>query len=298
MAVVVAGATILAAFATGADVGADRGNGARSQVVGRGDIVTSILGWSTGRSSGAAANRCWWRTFRDAELEWMAAASAHLAGAGERSAVLEQFVEHLGGGVLPDGDLQMQVCGGRLTDLRFAETTTPPDPIRLFNRRMITHLPVPDPVISPPPTHSVPVGQPVFVSISPDAWHDVGGSITVDGLTAEVRATPIQLRVITGDPTSATTTCDGPGTAFDTQDPRPPREQATDDGSCVVVYGAATAQHDSRSSRPRSWVGTVTVVWRAEWRTADGPWVSLGLIPRTRLIERSVRELTTAIERG
>lgn len=296
---VVAATAVLSSLSGTATAGADRGTGARSQVVGRGDIVTQILGWNTGRASGTASSRCWWRTFRDAELEWMAAASAHQGASGQHAAVLDQFVEHLGGGVLPDGDLQMQICGGRLTDLRFVEPVGGRDPVRLLSRRMITHLPVPDPVISPPPTRAVPVGQPVFISVAPGAWREVGGSITVDGLTAEVRAVPVQLRVITGDPTSPTTTCPGPGTPFDPDDPRSPRQQAADPAACVVSYGSATSPGRSGSTtRPRSWVGTVTVVWSAEWRTGDGPWVSLGRIPRTRLIERSVRELTTTIERG
>jgi hypothetical protein len=37
------------------------------------------------------------------------------------------------------------------------------------------------------------------------------------------------------------------------------------------------------------------VVWSAEWRVAPGPWRSLGLIPRTRLIQRDVTEVTTAL---
>ena len=49
--------------------------------------------------------------------------------------------------------------------------------------------------------------------------------------------------------------------------------------------------------RPATWIGTVTVLWSAEWRVAPGPWRSLGIIPRTRIVERRVGELATSLER-
>ncbi|MDQ2678237.1 MAG: hypothetical protein M3Y51_05790 [Actinomycetota bacterium] len=288
---------------------ADRGGGARSHVVGRGDIVTSILGWQRNAARRSTrpptAPRCRWRTFGDAELEWFVAVATQLAASGVAVPVPEGFRALLGSGVLPDGDVQARVCDGRITEVRFVEVGTR-DPLQILERRMITHLPAPDPAVSPPIGAAVPVGQPVFFSIPEQDWAEVGGSITVDGLTADVRARPVSIRILPGDPGAATTTCDGPGLAFDPHDPAPPRRQATRDGACTVTYTAATAGgRSTRSSaadplgttRPPSWIGTITVLWQAEWRTGDGEWTSLGTIPRTRLIERSVREVTTTLER-
>ena len=288
--------------------GADRGGGARSHVVGRGDIVTSILGWDRGPTRGGGrgtAPRCRWRTFGDAELEWFVAVTTHLAASGVSVPVPDELRALLGSGVLPDGDLQARVCDGRIVEVRFVDVVAR-DPLRILERRMITHLPVPDPTISPPSTAAVPVGEPVFFSIDPDDWVEVGGSITVDGLTAEVRARPMSMRILPGDPGAATSTCHGRGLPYDPDDAAPPRRQATRPGVCSVTHATATAgRRSTRSSgtglfgdaRPESWIGTVTVLWQAEWRVDDGEWASLGTIPRTRLIERSVREVTTTLER-
>ena len=288
--------------------GADRRGGASSRVVGRGDIVTSILGWrDSTRPSGrpTTAPRCRWRTFRDAELEWFVAVATQLAASGVSVPVPDGFRDLLGSGVLPDGDVQARVCDGRITEVRFVEAA-PRDPLRILERRMITHLPAPEPTVSPPTGTAVPVGQPVFFSIPDDDWVELGGSLTVDGLTVEVRARPVSIRILPGDPRAATTTCDGPGRAFDAGDPSPPRRQAAHDAACTVTYRTATAgRRSTRASgagplgadRPESWIGTLTVLWQAEWRTGDGEWASLGTVPRTRLIERSVREVTTTLER-
>lgn len=289
--------------------GADRGGGARSAVVGRGDIVTSILGWRRGsgqqRGPGTAP-RCWWRTFGDAELEWFVAVAAYLAGTEDAVPLPEEFRAFLGSGVLPDRDVQARICDGRIVEVRFAADGRPRDATQVLGRRMITHLPVPEPVTSPPSGTTVPVGVPVFFSIEPDDWTEVGGSITVDGITAEVRAHPTAVRIIAGDPAASTTTCEGPGTPFDPDDPASPRQQADRSDACTVTYSTASAGRSSTRSprpgalatrRPETWIGTVTVLWQAEWRTGDGPWTSLGLVPRTRLIERSVGEVPTVLER-
>lgn len=294
-------------------VAAARGGGARSHVVGRGDIVTSILGWHTSpsRSTDGRPPRCRWRTFGDAELEWLVSVTAQLAAAGVAPPVPDHLRSFLGSGVIPDGDVQARLCDGQIVDVRFVDRG-PRDPIRILERRMITHLPAPAPIVSPPPTAAVPIGQPVFFSIAADDWVEVVGSITVDDLSADVRARPVSMRIITGDPGAPTTTCDGPGVAFDPGDPASPRRQAADVDSCTVTYATATAGRRSTRSeragapgapgapgavRPDSWLGTVTVLWQAEWRSGDGAWTSLGTIPRTRLIERSVREVTTTLER-
>ena len=299
-------------------VAADRGGGARSHVVGRGDIVTSILGWRRGGNQGSGnqsrgnqgsgsrggAPRCRWRTFSDAELEWFVSVAAQLAASGVALPFPEHLRAFLGSGVLPDGDVQARVCDGQIVDLRFVEGA-PRDAVRVLERRMITHLPAPDPVVSPPTGSAVPVGQPVFFSIREQDWVEVAASITVDGLTADVRARPVSMRILPGDPAAAASTCVGRGSAFDPDDPASPRRQAAREGACTVTYATSTAgRRSTRSSnsgtagvaRPDSWIGTVTVLWDAEWRAGDGEWTSLGTVPRTRLIERAVRDVTTTLE--
>ncbi len=146
----------------------------------------------------------------------------------------------------------------------------------------------------------MPLGHPVFVSIPAEDWQEVSGTIEVDGTAAAVRATPVELRVISGDPAGGFTSCDGPGRPFDPRSSERPRLQAHLAGACTVSYSSANAPvrplDAIAGARPSRWIGAVTVVWAAEWRVGGGPWRSLGLIPRTRLTDRIAREVTTAIE--
>ena len=149
----------------------------------------------------------------------------------------------------------------------------------------------------------VPVGQPVFVSIERSLWQPVEGTLTHEGVTAQVRAEPVGLRVITGDPAAATASCDGPGRPFVGGSPASAAVQAPDPEARTVVFRSATSGHRSPRSgdggddrRPDTWLGTVTVLWTAEWRIGDGPWIDLGTIPRTRLVARSARDLTTSLQ--
>ena len=166
---------------------------------------------------------------------------------------------------------------------------------------MITRLPDPRPRLSPPEAAAVPLGHPVFVSIPAEDWQEVSGTIEVDGTAAAVRATPVELRVISGDPAGGSTSCDGPGRPFDPRSSDAPAPPGPDlPGPAPSATRARTHQcgHSTRSpaARPSRWIGAVTVVWAAEWRVGGGPWRSLGLIPRTRLTDRIAREVTTAIE--
>lgn len=277
--------------------------GARSTVVGRGDIVTSILGWarpSSGRPSGTAP-RCRWRTLTDAQIEWLVSISAQAVGLGLRTPLLDPLTPFLDQAELPDGDLQGYACGVDTFELRFVERTTPRTPQEVLYRQMITRLPVPDPVLSPPPGAVVPVGQPVFVTLPDDSWAPVEGSLSSNGITAQVRADPIAVRVVTGDPASATVVCEGPGRPF-VRGAGSAARQAAHPDACTVRYPTASRDHRSPRSgertdaRPELWLGTVTVVWSARWRVGDGAWNDLGQIPRTRLIARTTRELTTSVE--
>jgi hypothetical protein len=277
-------------------------SGASSRVVGRGDIVTSIIGWRLGpvatRPSGRPT-RCRWVTLTDVQIEWLAALSAGSAGEGGPHPVLDSVRHHLGGDELPDGDLRAQVCAGAAVDLQFVPRASAPVTVEMLKRRMITRLPTPEPVWSPPTGVAVPVHQPVFVSIARQGWRTIENTITVDGITAEVRARPTAVRVISGEPSTTTTHCSGPGRPFDPSSSEPVRVQAAHPDACVISYRTPTAGPSGRSSAP-SWIGTVTVLWDAEWRSgaagSDEGWTPLGTIPRTRLFDRPVRELFTSIE--
>lgn len=300
--VVVLLAVALLTVAWPVDAGAATDGGARSTVVGRGDIVTSILGWSRPSrttSRPTPVPRCRWRTLNDAQLEWLVSISAQSVGLGLGTPLLDPLAGVLDRAELPDGDLQGFVCGTETFELRFVERTTPRSAQEVLLRQMITRLPVPDPVLSPPPGADLPVGQPVFVSIDDAGWAPVQGSLSFNGITAEVVAEPVGLRVVTGDPTASTATCPGPGRPYAPGGP-PVATQARHPEACTVTYRSTTsdpaAPTPAAAARPDRWLGTVTVLWAARWRVGQGPWAELGTIPRTRLIARTVRELTTSVE--
>lgn len=276
--------------------------GASTRVVGRGDIVTSILGWTTGtRRSGGAAPKCVWRTLNDAQLEWLIEMSAHTTELGIDAAVLDPVRAHMDGTTPPDQDVQGLACGGHIVEVRFVPASTPMDTTQLLVRQMITHLPAPRPVLSPPEPAVVPVHQPVFVSVPDEQWRPLAGSITYAGVTAEVRAVPVAVRAFSGDPATDVVTCDGPGRPF-RPGGMPVGDQAAHPGACVMTYRSATVRAPGAppvpAHRPGGWLGTVTVLWSAQWRSDGGEWNDLGLIPRTRLIARGVRELDTTLEWG
>jgi hypothetical protein len=289
------------------DAGAATDGGARSTVVGRGDIVTSILGWtrpSRATWRPAPTPRCRWRTLTDAQLEWLVSISAQSVALGLGTPLLDPLAGVLDRDELPDGDLQGFVCGIETFELRFVERTTPRSTQEILMRQMITRLPVPEPVLSPPPGADLPVGQPVFVSIDDAGWSPVQGSLSFNGITAEVMAEPVGLRVVTGDPAASPASCPGPGRPY-APGGASVATQARHPEACTVTYRSATsgavatnpaAPAPAAVTRPDRWLGTVTVLWAARWRVGQGPWAELGTIPRTRLIARTVRELTTSVE--
>jgi hypothetical protein len=144
----------------------------------------------------------------------------------------------------------------------------------------------------------------VFVSIDDAGWAPVQGSLSFNGITAEVVAEPVGLRVVSGDPAASTATCPGPGRPY-APGGAPVATQARHPEVCTVTYRSTTstpatsgpaAPTPAAAARPDRWLGTVTVLWAARWRVGQGPWAELGTIPRTRLIARTVRELTTSVE--
>ncbi len=263
--------------------------GARSQVIGRGNIVTTILGWSVGtrRRSTSAVPRCRWSTLTDAQLEFLLAASPELADAGIATPWVEPLRRLATTDALPDGDVQVRSCDGVPVDARFVAPSSPRTDVQVLTRQMITQLPAPEPLFSPPGAAAVPVGEPVFVAVDRSDWRTIEGTLVANGLTAQVRARPVSMRVITGDPASENAYCDGPGQRFDPTEAASVGRQARRSGTCVIRYHAPSDE---------GWLGTVTVLWSAQWRVGAGDWNDLGLIPRTRVVNRVARELTTSIE--
>ncbi len=300
-------ATLAVLLGQSANAGAADEPGVRSRIVGRGDIVTSILGWSRAprRSGGSNAPLpCTWRTLNDAQLEWLVSVGAEAVGLGFDTPLLDPLRPHLDGQPLPDGDLQGYACGVETRELRFVPSTTPRDLYRRIHRRMITHLPAPQPLTSPPAATAVPVGQPVFFWVDPQQWAPIEATLQEGSVVAQVRARPVSMRIFTGDPGARSVTCDGPGRPFVASSGRSASAQARHPDACVATYTTASAGRRSPRSadlaarRPDLWLGTVTVVWRAEWRVGDGPWMDLGSVPRTRLVTRAAREVSTSIESG
>jgi len=284
---------------TAAPVAAEQSGGATSRVVGRGDIVTTLLGWhrpTRGGSGDAAA--CRWITFDDAQTEFLVA----MAAAESVRPELGPLIDLLGAIEDPDtlahADVQGWYCNGTTQAFQLVPRAASADVATNLARRMITRLPPPQIVLSPPEASAVPVSQPVFISVPAHAWRPITAELTDGAIVAEVRATPVGLRAFPGVPDAEVVTCEGPGRPFDPDSPSPVEAQARAPGACIVRHGAATHGAGGRQlpGRPSSWIGTVTVLWSAEWRVAPGPWRSLGTIPRTRLVERVVAELSTSIE--
>lgn len=296
--------SVVVALLPAAPAGAAGEGGASSRVTSGGDILTSIMGPSRSRGPTrrtGTSPRCWWETLPGGTLEFVAQLTAEFARLGLPTPGVDPIRAQLGPDA-PDADVQQRFCrgeaGGR--ELRLVPRSTPLPTTEVLVRRMITRLPEPRPRISPPEGAAVPIGHPVFVSMPAEHWQEVSGTIDADGTVAEVRASPVSLRVISGDPEGATTTCDGPGRPFDPASSDTPLRQARRPGTCAVTYSSANAPTRPidaiAAARPDRWIGAVTVLWDAEWRVGAGPWRSLGLIPRTRLTDRVAREVTTGIE--
>lgn len=271
--------------------GAAGDSGASSRVVGRGDILTSIIGWrGSGRAGSGAPPPCVWRTLSDAELEWLVSVSSQARLVELDAPLLGPLRDHLDDAVaLPHSDLQARTCGRSVVDLRFVPRTEPLAATEQLQRRMVTRLPLPDPVTTPPPSVAAPVGEPVVVSIPDHRWGPVEGTIALDGVVAEVRADPLGVRVQPGDPAAEAAACDGPGRPYTAG--TPVGELLADPGTCAVVHRTASGT----PGRPDAWLGTVTVLWQARWRVLGGPWNDLGTIARTRVVAQRVAELPTRI---
>lgn len=272
-----------------------------SRVVGRGDILTTILARKNPRrtmSRGAAAPRCHEVKFTDNDIEMLIGAiswDTESEPAQRYAALVSQFIL-----TDPDEmpasdefDLIALYCDGAIDDIRAVprQTTTLAQQVA---RSMITRLPEPVVHVTPPDGSPVPVGEPVFISIDPQRWRTIEATLELDGVTASVRATPTHLRTFTGEPGTTFTTCDGRGRRYDPAIRSSARAQAFVPGACTISYKSPFEPGPGVTPR----LGSISVLWRTEWRTDDGEWHSLGLIPRTRVFVRSVVELATPITRS
>ncbi|MEI7887294.1 MAG: hypothetical protein WCJ04_07875 [Actinomycetes bacterium] len=312
---VVLGSSLLCSFgmSTSLPAQAESQGSASSRLIGRGDIVTSILSQigstgrprrGTGTSRNTPAPRCRWITFTDAQIEFLIAIMAPNRSDPSVRPLLDSLQGFLGTAELANLNLQGQICDGRNVAFRAIPRSANLDLQTLLNRQMITRLPPPNPVQSPPEGVVVPVQEPVFVSIPTADWQPVQSTLSLNGITVDVQAEPISLRIFSGEPGARIQTCGGQGARYDPSSARTPAQQAAANNSCILRYDRATQRSAALQeaspdmSVPSAWLGTVTVVWLARWRVGAGPWRSLGEIPRTRLIERPTREVRTAIESG
>ncbi len=297
----VAAAVLVATLgAPGAAVpaGAASGGGARSTVTTAGDIVTTVLlGTSTTRTTRRripvppSRRRCSWAAVTDGTLEWLVAVGSSTVGRTTPAGVLVDQLQALGADALLTRSVQAERCG-RVATGRFRTVPTTVTTSSALVRTMVTRLPPPVPTRSPPPEAPVLLGEPAFTWFDPPHWQPVRAVLRVGSVAAEVEAVPVGFRVVAGDPGGHVVECQGPGVPYDPADRRTPAAQAGAPGRCASVFTAVTGGR----GRPASWLGTVTVQWSARWRVVGQAWRPLGLVPRTRVVQRQVRDATTAVE--
>jgi hypothetical protein len=154
--------------------------------------------------------------------------------------------------------------------------------------RLEGRLPSPELVASPAPGVPAVVHHPAFVAVA--NWT---GTVTDDEcafmLCVTVTATPT-LRWRPGEPGTATLRCDGAGTRFDPQGPRP-QAQAVAAGACAHAYRLRTGA----AGRPDHWAGEVTVTWNLTWSSTTGSGGSLPAVSRSVALPRAVDEVQAVI---
>ena len=291
--------TVALMVATGpGPAAATSGGGARSTVTASGDIVTTVLfGTTTTRTTRRKVpvptprRRCTWSAVTDGTLEWIIAVGTSANGRPTPAGTLVDQLQALGADALLTRTVQAERCNGGPTG-RFRIVPTVVTTSTALTRTMVTRLPPPEPTQSPPASAPVLIGEPVFTWFTAPRWQPVRAALRVGAVAAEVEAVPVGFRVVPGDPDGPVVSCTGPGIPYDPADARSPLAQSRVWGRCATVFTAAT----DRPGRPAAWLGTVTVLWSARWRVVGGGWRTLGLIPRTRVLQRQVRQATTAIE--
>lgn len=271
---------------------ADGGSSASSRVTRDGRIITSIINRTPIRYTGrGTAPVTYWLTLSDAELSFMMALVAAQPDMEDTFVAVLDALANAG----PDGtsDVQIRVTRGRFDGSVRLIPVDPGAPTQVLARSMVTVLPVLTTTVSPPRGTAVVIGEPAFTSFDAATWSTVvDRTLTVGTVTARVRARPIGFTVRSGDPDDGRTMrCDGPGRAFDPDDPASPRQQAKR-GGCTVTYRTVTGTGDRRDR----WYGDVTVIWRAEWTTDGLIWRPLGDVPQISVFSRQVVEARTALE--
>ncbi|HTO00667.1 MAG TPA: hypothetical protein VL068_08330 [Microthrixaceae bacterium] len=278
---------------------AEGGGSSNSTVIGRGDIITTITSMTPrngpGNRPGGGSRpkpKCRTFTLNDAQIEFLIAyitLNPDTLVSKEFESILREYL--IGEYQLdnpeydnPEYDIRVRSCEGSPAEFSAVPRLAPTDVQSSLGRRMITRLPETQAVQSPPEGVSVPVNQPIFMSIPASAWIPVEATLEAAGIVADVRAEPVSIRIYNGDSSNELKHCPGRGVLFDPLNLLSPMKQANDPLACTITYRA-----------PDSYIGAVSVIWSAEWRTGGGPWRSLGMIPRTRVFERTIREVRTAI---
>ena len=192
--------------------------------------MTSIISPPTGRR-GSSARRgtsgrpvVQWRTLSPAALDFVLRVAAEDPSLASDPAI--DAIRRLATDVQASGsDLQVAFVDGRPTaQVRLVPAPATPDLARAIGRQMVTRLPAPQFRTTPPINRPVPLREPVFVSFDDSTWNTVvDRSITANGITARVRATPISSVIYSGDPnlvdghddSRPTSTECGQGTPFD-----------------------------------------------------------------------------------
>lgn len=277
-------------------------SGASSRVTPDGRIVTAVwggVGRRTGGGPGGGTRRgvVTWYTLTPVDLAFLVQVAAGRPDLAD-APLLVELDRVLAGGVGPESDLQVELLDGVVTGrVRAVPAAAPQGTAAALRRSMITRLPTLRPTITPPPGAPALIDEPVFVSFPDDEWdRTVATRLDAFGVSALVRARPVAVLVMSGDPADVGTMSGcGPGVPFDPDDPTPARRQARRPGACTITYRTATGVEGRRDR----WYGALIVSWRAEW-SADGgtSWADLGIIPRVGFLSRQVRTADTVIEDG
>lgn len=283
--------------------GAEDESGARTSVRGRGDIITSILQRTNRPHRSSSQPVCFWKTVTDRELEFLVEMSMMYARDEADNKLLPELERLAESSQIANADLRLRVCDGEVTEAVMVPRDEDLSQMELLSRQMITRLPRPQALFQPEITRPATPNSPIFVSISPANWQPLHNTLEAGGITAEVQAVPRSIRIFTGEPGAPDLECGGPGLAFSTQNPDPPKLQARQPNACTFEYRFGTRSSAVRWNPllfqfQKHWFGTVSVVWDVHWRTQGGEWQSLGLIPRTQLFSRMVSESGSAITRG
>ena len=273
--------------------GAAGDGGAASSVTGDGRIITTIFGPRTGGGGRSSTVRSYWVTLSASQFAYVLQVVSTRPDLGV-TPIMEELRARIAGGYVDGIALQYRVLDGRPTgEVRIIDTQQTTS--STWSRQMVTSLPALRPTITPPASLTIPIGEPVFFSYTPDVWGQVvDRTLTAYGVTARVRAWPIRFEVRSGDPATVGRIlhCPGRGRPFDPRDPASPPAQARRADSCTLIYRSGTGAF----GRPDAWVGDITVTWWAEWTTDGRRWLPLGEIPTLSLIRRPVREVLTDLE--